>query len=65
MLNYEVTKSLANERRHELTQHAVVARLARRVRRNRRQTGRDDDSSHSYIVLPSSTAAGSGHAIAA
>jgi hypothetical protein len=65
MLNYEVTNSLANERRHELTQHAAVTRLARRVRRNRRQNGRDDDSSHSYIVLPAPTAAGSGHAIAA
>ena len=66
MLNFEITKSLANERQHEMTHNAVVARLARRVRRNRRQVGHDSDTGlDGYVVLPAPINAEAGHALAA
>lgn len=68
MLNYEITKVLVHERQNELTHNAVVARLARRVRRSRRnaiQVDATDD--FSYIEIPTLATADHvhSHAVAA
>lgn len=66
MNSNEVTKTLVHERQHELTHNAVVARLARRVRRTRRQVTLNGDSEITTPVeLPSHVSTDGGHAIAA
>jgi hypothetical protein len=64
MMNYETTKVLVKDHQDDLNHSAVVARLARRVRRIRRQDGHLPDADlDGYIELPSRTS--TDHAIAA
>jgi hypothetical protein len=64
MLNYEITKVLAKDHQDDLNHSAVVARLARRVRRMRRQDGQVPDTGlESHIELPNHTH--TDHALAA
>ena len=70
MINYELTKVLVQDRQHELTHSAVVARLARRVRRSRRngvQVGDVDNFTVAEVPAPATAdpAHAHGHALAA
>jgi hypothetical protein len=58
MMNHEVTKSLVRERQHELTNSAVVGRLARRARRSRRHADQDAEQLLATIDLPPPKAVG-------
>jgi hypothetical protein len=64
MMSYETQKVLVKDHRNDLNHSAVVARLVRRVRRNRRQDGQLPDSAvDTHVELPSHIS--NDHAIAA
>ena len=57
MMNYEATKTIANDRRNDIRRSAAVARLARRVRRTRHQVGHAPDTDiGSFVIHPASSA---------
>ena len=66
MMNHEITKVLAREHQHHLIHSAVIARLARRVRRTRRQEGVTNGSEIATTTeLPAEIITDSGLPIAA
>lgn len=65
MFTYEATKTLVQDRQHQLTRDASLTRLTRRARRARHNGAQAAVNVDYTIVLPAPAEVTRGHAVAA